>query len=137
MKRFKFIDSITSDVLYEAYGKDLKELFANAAAALFSVICKIELVNTIEQRDIVIGANNLEELMISWLQQLIAIVDTEELFLSKFEIKVISETSLKATVYGEPISPGKGGTVVKAVTYYKFKLEQTQKGYKVTVSLDI
>ena len=137
MKGFKFIDSITSDVMYEAYGKDLKELFNNSAAALFSVICKIELIKPKEKREVYVKADNLEELMINWLQYLIAMVDTEELFICKFEIKKIDETSLKAVVYGEQITPEKGDTVVKAVTYYKFKLERDKKRYKVTVSLDI
>ena len=42
MQKYKFLDDITSDVMFEAYGKDLKELFENAAEALFSVICKIK-----------------------------------------------------------------------------------------------
>jgi SHS2 domain-containing protein len=138
MEKFKFIDSITSDVLYEAYGKDLKELFENSAAALSSVICKIDQIEPAKQIDIALKGEDLDELMINWLQYLIAIVDTEEMFLSKFEIKEINETSLKAVAYGESITPEKGETVVKAVTYYKFKLEQDKKGaFKVTVSLDI
>ena len=38
MKKYKFIEGLTSDVMFEAYGKDLKELFSNAAEAMFSVI---------------------------------------------------------------------------------------------------
>ncbi len=71
------------------------------------------------------------------LQTLIAMVDTEELFFSKFEIDEIDEFHLKTELIGEKISPSKGETVVKAVTYYKFKLEQTKEGFKATVSLDI
>ena len=35
--KYKFIDSLTSDVMFEAYGKTFKELFENAALALFSI----------------------------------------------------------------------------------------------------
>jgi len=135
--KYKFLDNITSDVMFEAYGKDEKELFENAAEALSSVICKIKKVKPKETEEFQIKANNLEDLMLNWLQALIAIVDTEQKFFSKFEIEEISETKLKAKVYGEPITPQLGETVVKAVTYHKYKLEQTEKGYKVTVSLDI
>ena len=38
---------------------------------------------------------------------------------------------------GESMKPELGETVVKAVTYYEYKLEKIKKGYKVTVSLDI
>ncbi len=54
-----------------------------------------------------------------------------------FEIEEIDKTHLKAKLKGEPIKPQLGETVVKAVTLYKYKFEQTPKGYKVTVSLDI
>ena len=137
MLKYKFLDKIMSDVMFEAYGKNPKELFENAAEALFSVICKIKKVKPKEAEEFEIKADNLEDLMLNWLQALIAIVDTEQKFFSKFEIKSISETKLRAKLYGEPITPKLGETVVKAVTMYKFKLEQTEKGYKATVSLDI
>lgn len=135
--KYKFLDDITSDVMFEAYGKDLKELFQNAAEALFSVICKIKKVKAKEKEEFVIKAKNLEELMINWLQGLIAIVDTEQKFFSKFEIEEVDKEHVKAKLYGEPIKPELGETVVKAVTMYKYKLEETSKGYKVRVSLDI
>jgi len=137
MPKYKFLDNITSDVMFEAYGKDLKELFQNAAEALFSVICKIKQVKPKETEEFEVKADNLENLMINWLQSLIAIVDTEQKFFSKFEIEEIDNTHLKAKLKGEPIRPELGETVVKAVTMYKYKLEKTSKGYKVTVSLDI
>lgn len=135
--KYKFIDELTSDVIFEAYGKDLKELFENAAEALFSIICKLDKVKPKTTEEFEIKGKNLEELMINWLQGLIAHVDTEEKFFSSFNITEINETSLKAKLKGEPIKPELGGTVVKAVTLYKYKLEKTPKGYKVTVSLDI
>ena len=123
--------------MFEVYGKNLKELFQNAAEALFSVICKIEKVQPKESEEFEIKANNIEELMINWLQALIAIVDVEQKFFSKFEIEEISETKLRAKLFGEPIRPELGETVVKAVTMYKYKLEKTDNGYRAVVSLDI
>jgi SHS2 domain-containing protein len=135
--KYKFLDEIKSDVMFEAYGSTLKELFENAAEALFSVICKIKQVIPKETEEFEIKAENLEDLMLNWLQGLIAIVDTEQKFFSKLEITEIDETHLKAKLQGEPIKPQLGETVVKAVTYYKYKFEKTDDGYKVTVSLDI
>lgn len=135
--KYKFLDEIKSDVMFEAYGEDLKEVFENAAEALFSVICKIKQVQPKETEEFQIKAENLEDLMLNWLQALIAIVDTEQKFFSSFDIIEIDETHLKAKLKGEPIKPELGETVVKAVTYYKYKFEKTDDGYKATVSLDI
>lgn len=137
MEKYKFIDDLTSDVMFEAYGKNLKELFANAAEALFSVICQIKEVEPKEKEEFEIKAEKIEDLMINWLQGLIAIVDTEQKFFSKFEIIEIDENHIIARLYGEPIRPELGETVVKAVTYYKYKFEKTKDGYKARVSLDI
>jgi len=137
MEKYKFIDDLTSDVMFEAYGKGLKEVFANAAEAMFTVICHIKKVKPKKALLIEAEAENAGKLMIAWLQELIAAVDTEGMFFSKFEIQEIDGKRIKAKCWGEPVSPEKGGTVVKAVTYYKFLFEKTAHGYKTRVSLDI
>jgi SHS2 domain-containing protein len=135
--KYRFIEDLTSDVVFEAYGKDLKELFENAALALFSVISQIEKVSPLVEKEVEVEGEDLKDLMFNWLQEMIGIVDLQGLFLSKFEVEEISKTHVRAKCYGEGADPKKGGTLVKAVTYYKFNLEKTGKGYKVTVSLDI
>jgi SHS2 domain-containing protein len=137
MKKYKFIDDLTSDVMFESYGKSLKEVFENSAEAMFSVICQLDRVGQTVRKEVQVKARDEKELLINWLQELIALVDTEDMFFSRFEIKEISPKGLKATIYGEEAKPEKGETLVKAVTYYKFKFEKTKKGYMARVSLDI
>lgn len=135
--KYKFIDDLTSDVLFEAYGKNLKELFENSALAMFTVLCDIEKIKTKNKIKVAVKGRDEKDLLYNWLQELIALVDIEEMFFSHFNITEISSKSLKAEISGEQITKEKGSTVVKAVTYYKFALEKTEKGYKATVSLDI
>lgn len=137
MEKYKFFDEITSDVMFEAYGSDLKALFANAAEAMFTIICKLDQVEPREERKVEVTADSVEDLMINWLQALIAKVDIDEMFFSKFKITDITETSLTAFVYGEPIAPEKGETLVKAVTYHQYKFKKTKDGYMCRVSFDI
>ena len=75
--------------------------------------------------------------MISWLQEIIASVDTEQMFFSRFDIDEIDATHLKARIYGQSISPELGETVVKAVTLFKFRVKESKEGYIARVSLDI
>jgi SHS2 domain-containing protein len=137
MMKYKFIDSITSDVMFEAYGKDLRELFENSAEALFSVICKIDKIKPVKKEKFQMKAENVKDLMINWLQGLIAAAEVEEMFFCKFKVLEIDEEHVIGEVSGEGISPEKGSTVVKAVTYHKFSLEKGKKGYVVSVTLDI
>jgi SHS2 domain-containing protein len=135
--KFRFIKDLTSDVVFEAYGKNKKELFENAALAFFNVSCQIEKVEPLMKKEVEVEGEDLKDLMFNWLQKLIEIVDVENVFLSKFRVKEIRDKQLKAVVYGEDADPRKGGTLVKAVTYYKFSVEKTGEGYKATVALDI
>ena len=137
MLKYKFIDKLTSDVMYEAYGKNLKELFENAALGLLSVICDIKNVKQTEKEEFMMKGNNAEELLINWLQGIIAVVDVEQKFYSKVDVEEVDENHVKAFLFGEPSQPKLGKTVVKAVTYYKFKLEHDKKGFKATISLDV
>jgi SHS2 domain-containing protein len=137
MLKYKFIEGLTSDVMFEAYGKDLKELYANAAEALFSVICQIKKVKPIKKEEFLMKGDKLSDTMWNWLAGLIAIVDTEHMFFSKFEIVEADEFHVKARLYGEEAKPETGETVVKSVTNYKYKVEKTSDGYKAVVSLDI
>lgn len=135
--RYRFIDDLTSDVLFEAYGGDLKELFTNAALALFSVICQLKMVKAKLKKEVEVNGEDVKDLMFNWLQELISIVDIDGMFLSKFEINEINKKHLKAICYGEEVTKEKGETLVKGVTYHKFNVEKTEKGYRAVVSLDI
>lgn len=135
--RFKIIEEVTAEIGFESFGKDKKELFVNSAEALFSIMCEINKIKPLKSKKISLKADNLQELMFSWLQQLIALVDIEEMFFSKFKITKITDKEIKATVYGEEISPAKGKVGVKSVTNHRFKVEKKSKGYKTIAILDI
>ena len=137
---YRFIEDLTSDVMFEAEGKDLAELLEQASLALFEVVCQIEKIRPEGSIDIKIEAEGPEQLLHEWLATLLTEADVNEMFFSKFEIQVFQENgSLIAVgkVYGEDYSRGKSGTVVKGITYYGFKVEKTEKGYKARVACDI
>tara|TARA_Y100000310_G_C19945325_1_gene474422 strand:- start:37 stop:450 length:414 start_codon:yes stop_codon:yes gene_type:complete len=137
MEKFKFIDEIKSDVMFEAYGSNLKELFANAAEAMFSIICKVDKVKPSKIEEFEIKGEKLEDTFWNWLSGLIAIVDVEEMFFSKFEVEEVDDTHVRAKLYGSSIEPELGETVVKSLTNHRFSVEKTESGYKAVVSLDI
>jgi SHS2 domain-containing protein len=136
-KKFEFVRDLTSDVLFKANGKNLEELFENSALALMSVMCDTDKVLQDKKIKIQVKGKEEKDLLYNWLQEIIATVDIEGMFFSKFKINKISNTELTAEAYGEEIIPEKGRTVVKAVTYYKFDICKIQEGYSSSVSLDI
>jgi SHS2 domain-containing protein len=139
-KNYNFLDDLTSDVMFEAFGETLEEVFAASAEAMFSVICRIEQIKPEESLVINASAENEKQLLYEFLSTLLTESEIKGLFLSRFRITNIAGGegfTITAEASGEKISPGKGGTVVKGVTYYGLMLEKTEKGYRVQVAMDI
>ena len=136
-KEFEIIDH-TADVGIIAYGADIRQAFANAARALFSLITELEDVEEVLHRDIELTATDQESLLVEWLNELIYLFDTENVIFKRFDITQLDHTKLKARIYGEKVDKAKHKikTGVKATTYHMLKVNKGD-GYKVQVLFDI
>lgn len=140
MQKFNFLDDLTSDVMFEAFGRTLEELFVHAAEALFSVVCDINRVQELKTIPLTIEAHDEEALLFKWLSTLLTESEIHGLFLSAFRITALDKGTvlkLQAVAAGEPVSQEKGDTVVKGITYYGFKLEKHGDFYRAQVAMDI
>jgi len=139
MKKFEFVDITTADVAFEAYGKNLNELFANSALAMFEVMINTKQIEQKVERKIKITGNDLQSLMFNWLNNLLLFVDSENLAFSNFKTEVDEKNfTLNAVCKGEKINSKKHEirTAVKACTYHQMKIEKN-KIWKARVILDI
>jgi len=138
MKKFKFIDITTADVAFESYGKDLNELFANSAVAMFEVIINTKQIKPKIERKVKLKGNDLQSLMFNWLNELLIYVDSENLVFSEFNVK-INEFELNAVCKGEKIDSKKHEirTAAKAATYHKMEIKKIDNYWKARVIVDI
>jgi SHS2 domain-containing protein len=123
--------------MFEAHGKTLEDVFRNAGEALMSVVCEIKKVRPAGKVEIEAAATDPQGLLFEFLQQLIALVDIEVMFFSKFKVSIVDGVWLKAECWGEKADPAKGNVVVKAVTKHRFSLKKGKQGWKATAVLDI
>ena len=140
MKTFEFVDITTADVAFVAYGRDLNELFANSALAMFEVMMNTKQVEEKVEERVSVDGHDLESLMFNWLNELLYISDSKNLAFSKFEVKVDEKNfKLEAVCKGEEINPEKHETrtVVKAATYHQMKIWWEDNLWKAQVILDI
>jgi SHS2 domain-containing protein len=137
-KAFRFVDH-TADVGVIAYGTNVKELFSNAALALFSLITDTGSVEEKLQRDLEISSENRENLLVEWLNELIYLFDAEHILFNRFEIENLSHSWLKAICYGENYNPLKHKIKmgIKAATYHMLKVDRDNSGYKAQIIFDI
>ena len=136
-KEFEIINH-TADVGIIAYGADMKEIFANAAKALFSLITELDDIEEVVHRDIELTAPDQESLLVGWLNELIYLFDAEQIIFKRFDITQLSQTHLKARSYGHKVASAKHKlkTGVKAATYHMLKIDKSNGG-KAQVLFDI
>ena len=135
---FEVIDH-TADIGIVAYGTNIKQVFANAARGLFSLITELDTITEKEQHNIEITAPDREALLVNWLNELIYLFEAKEMLFNRFDITSLTDTELRATGYGEKIDLTKHElkTQVKATTYHMLKIEQTRSSWKAQVIFDV
>jgi SHS2 domain-containing protein len=135
---FEILDH-TADTGIIAYGTDAKELFSNAALALFSLITEIEGIRERLHLDLELGSENRDSLLVDWLNELIYCFDSKHILFKRFDIESLTHSTLKATCYGEYFDPNKHRIKagVKAATYHMLRLDTDDSGYRAQVILDI
>jgi SHS2 domain-containing protein len=137
MQRFDIIEH-TADTGIIAYGADLKEAFASAAYAMFTFIADLDNVMEVVSRHVDVQAEDVGSLLVTCLNELLYLFDTESIIFKRFEVTDLSNVRLNMECYGEKMDPKRhemrGG--VKAATYHMLKVE-TNDVSKVQVILDV
>jgi len=141
---YKFLEEIgTADIALEAVGRDLPELFRDAADATMNVmIDNLDAIEPRETRNIELSNDKIDMLLFDFLQELIYFKDAERLLLRTREVRIDERDQkcfLKAEAAGEPLDAARHHqrADVKAVTLHDFSVEKEDGGWKARVLLDI
>ena len=134
-----------ADVGFLAYGRTLAELFENAALAMCSLACPPEKIEERTQRDIAAQGSDLESLLYSWLAEVLAVADADQLVFRRIAVTDLREPApgqpgeARGVAYGEKYDRQRHafGTYVKAVTLHQFHVERTAEGYRAQVFVDV
>ncbi len=129
----------TADIGIRVWAGTLEELFAMAACAMFDLMVDIANVQPTQKAEIGLEAENIEELLVTWLNELAFRAEVSGMFFSRFEVESVTETSLRATALGEPFDEEKHsvGETVKAATYHKLEVSKSETGWFATVIFDV
>ena len=138
MPRYEIIPH-TADIGVKVYGKDLAELFKNAAYAMFDIIADLDGLKSSVERSVVVDAPNREELLLSWLGELLYLFYTRQIIFFDFQIEEIDDMRVKATVSGRHVGENRNRlkTEIKAVTYHELKIEEKDSNFVATIIFDV
>ncbi len=122
--RYEELDH-TADVGIRAHGASLDELFAAAAAGMFSLVADLRKVRAVGEVEVRVKADDLEALMVRWLSELLFLHETQRLLLKEFDVR-IAGTSLEARARGEAIDKKRHELKlnIKAVTYHRLRIDR-------------
>lgn len=131
----------TADVGLRITADDLDDLFRTAAEALFDYI----VVNRADVREaeierVELDAESADELLVSWLNELIFRCETTHHLYRRFAVRVAADgLSLVGEIGGEPIDRARHvlDHEVKAVTHHGLSLVEVRSGWVAEVILDI
>ena len=134
---FEFIDH-TADTGIRVEAPTLEDLFETAGLAFTEVVTSAESLDCSVERRFKLEEDDIETLLVSWLQELLYLLDTEDLVFARFQV-TLHDCSLEATAWGEVFDPDRHmiKTEIKAVTYHQLEVAESDQGWQAQVIFDI
>jgi SHS2 domain-containing protein len=138
MKKYELLNH-TADIGIIAYGRTKEEAFASTAEAMFDLITPIEDIQERTRFDVEVDAEDLESLLVTWLNELLYIFEVKGLIFKRFEVTLIGNGQLISHCYGEKYDSKKHviQRYIKAVTYNLLKIESQGDKWYIQVVFDI
>ncbi|MFP4058295.1 MAG: archease [Candidatus Brocadiia bacterium] len=129
----------TADAGLRARGDSLEELLVACAEGMFAILVETDQPLEPLDEEIDISAQDPEDLVHTWLRELLYLFDVEHLVFHRFDIGEASDTHVHALCHGERLDPERHrpGAEIKAVTYHGFKVEHTGDGWLAEVLFDV
>lgn len=134
----------TADRAFRVRGKSLKELFANAADALFRlqrqrVETNFELTREVEvegyDRETLLVNWLRETLLVNWLKEILYLKEAHNETFSRAEVIEISDQHLKAKLQGQ--KDRRVHRLIKAVTFHGLRVHETKTGFEAEIIVDV
>ncbi len=141
-KKYKLLEDVAiADIAYEAYGKDLNELFENAALAIFELSADLKTIEAKEKIEFQLENEKIDNLLYDFLSEILFLKDSKYMVFKNLKVSIVKngKYELKAKLEGDTINPEKQALEndIKAVTMHMFELKKEKYGYKATVVVDI
>ncbi len=129
----------TADVGIRAWGRDLPELFEQAAAALIEALLDPETVGHEQTRPVEVDGDSPEEVLVAWLEEVLFAFEADQFAPAAARVEAMEDGRLRGAIEGEPLDQARHElrSAVKAVTYHDLTIRETGVGYEVRIVLDV
>ncbi len=132
--RFEEIEH-TADIAIRVWGRDLAELFANAAYGMACQLADLAEVGRTCEQSIELEAYDAETLLVAWLEELLYLDERDGCVFCDFDMLEVTPTRLRAIVRGGLVREHRRH--IKAVTFSSLEIVHTGEGYETTIVFDV
>jgi SHS2 domain-containing protein len=138
MKPYRVFDH-TADLGVEVFGKTEKDLFMNAAFAVYDLMADLQTVERKTIRRIAVEGSDREDLLVNYLREVLYLFNGEKILLKSFSIDEIDDRHLTGKAEGEVFNPAKHRIKreIKAVTYHRTEVKEKPGGWYGRVIFDV
>lgn len=126
-----------ADIIIQAQGKDLTDVFINSAKGLMAYIFgekKLDNQQPNVTEEINIESQDQSGLLIDWLSEILYLSDYHDANFYDYKILELKDKKIKAIVYGKKTEAIND---VKAITYHQSELKKDNHGYLAKILCDI
>jgi SHS2 domain-containing protein len=137
-QEFTFFEH-TADIKFQAYGKSLEKAFENSALAMFNVMADKK-VNPKIKKKIRVNGKDLENLLYNFLEELIFLLDSQNFFISKTNLKIKKGKKafeLEGEILGDIAKNYEIKIDVKAITYNEMFVKKIKDRWVCQAVLDV
>jgi len=124
----------TADLQLEVWAPDMAGLLEEAARGMYELM-GVEISEESRcHRQLEIAADDREQLLVSFLEELLFIADTEKVAYDGYLLSLQDESLVARLEGGSFPSIGKE---IKAVTYHRVKIVEKKRGLKTSIVFDV
>jgi SHS2 domain-containing protein len=137
--RFYEIVEHTADVGIRVEAEDRPGIFRNAARAMFDMMFGLQAIGRSRRRRIEVTADSLEELLVSWLNEVLYVHAVEKTVFSDFTDPQLSGNRFSAWCVGENLDPAvhRCDMEIKAATYHGLSFQQSGGKWVAKIIFDV
>jgi len=133
-RRFEEIEH-TADIAIRTWGRDLAELFANAAYGMACQLADPDGLSLTVERPVQLEAFDVETLLVTWLGELLYLGERDGCVFTAFDMLEVAPTRLRAVARGGAVQEYRGH--IKAVTFNELEIRRTDTGYETAIVFDV
>ena len=129
----------TADIGIKAQGKTQQELFIRMAQGLTELLAEDSRLELRAARAIQLQADDVESLLLVWLQELLFWFSTERFVPVEYALEEVTPKVLRGQLRGDTFDPNRHvqGKEVKAITHHLLEVREDHGVWQAQVIVDI